>query len=227
MNDRVVALKDFGGVARLFPLPDVVLFPQVMLPLHIFEPRYRSMTAHALAGDRLIAMALLRPGWEADYEGHPPLHEVACLGEIVADQRLTDGRYNIVLRGLSRARIVAELAPVASYRSARLDLCQEDEAIAPDYEAACRKRLAAIVPGQLTSLGVAADEVSQLLDAGLPLGVLTDLFGFALPLSVESKQELLGELQVRRRIARLLELLQTQNASAEDAAPFPPRFSPN
>src|SRR5437763_9199059 len=98
------------SVARLFPLPNVVLFPHVMLPLHIFEPRYRQMTADALAGDRLLALVLLRPGWEADYEGRPLLHAMACLGKIVADQRLPDGRYNLLLRGLCRGRLVNEMS---------------------------------------------------------------------------------------------------------------------
>src|SRR5947199_7503065 len=89
-----------GGVIRLFPLPNLVLFPGAMQPLHIFEPRYRQMTADALAGDRLIAMALPQPGWEPHYLGKPALHPVACLGRILAEQELADGRYNILLRGL-------------------------------------------------------------------------------------------------------------------------------
>src|SRR5215216_1637862 len=102
------ALAGFGGVARLFPLPNLVLFPHVMQPLHIFEPRYRQMTADALDGDRLIAMVLPRPGWELDYAGKPAVHPVACLGKVVAEQRLDDGRFNILLRGLSRLRIIEE-----------------------------------------------------------------------------------------------------------------------
>src|ERR1700693_6078222 len=106
MNDDLAALKNFGGSARLFPLPNVVFFPQVMQPLHIFEPRYRQMTADALAGDRLIALVLPKPGWEPDYAGSPSVHSVACLGKIVADQLVEDGRYNILLRGLGRIQIL-------------------------------------------------------------------------------------------------------------------------
>ena len=86
----------------LFPLPNVVLFPNVFLPLHIFEPRYRAMVADAIAGDRMIGMVLLRPGWEHDYEGRPPVFAVGCSGVITHVEQLADGRYNIVLRG-SRA----------------------------------------------------------------------------------------------------------------------------
>ena len=92
----------------LFPLPNVVLFPNVFLPLHIFEPRYRAMVADAITGDRMIGMVLLRPGWEHDYEGRPPVFAVGCSGVITHVEQLADGRYNIVLRGLERFRILEE-----------------------------------------------------------------------------------------------------------------------
>jgi Lon protease-like protein len=92
----------------IFPLPNVVLFPGVFLPLHIFEIRYREMVADALLGDRIIGMTLLRPGWEADYEGRPPIYPIGCSGLITHFERLTDGRYNIVLRGLERFRVIEE-----------------------------------------------------------------------------------------------------------------------
>lgn len=92
----------------LFPLPNAVLFPSVFLPLHIFEARYRDMVATALAGERLIGMVLLKPGWEADAEGRPPVFDIGCAGLITHADRLADGRYNIVLRGLQRFRITAQ-----------------------------------------------------------------------------------------------------------------------
>src|SRR5438876_8561719 len=101
----------------LFPLPNVVLFPNVFLPLHIFEPRYREMIADALASDRLIGMVLLRPGWDRDYEGRPPVYPVGCSGVVTHAEHLRDGRYDIVLRGLDRFRIVEEDAS-RSYRRA-------------------------------------------------------------------------------------------------------------
>src|SRR4029453_2152934 len=76
----------------IFPLPNVVLFPSVFLPLHIFEPRYREMVGEALAGDRIIGMALLRPGWEGDYEGRPPIYPVGCAGFITFSEQHSDGR---------------------------------------------------------------------------------------------------------------------------------------
>jgi Lon protease-like protein len=92
----------------IFPLPNVVLFANVFLPLHIFEPRYRTMVADALAGDRIIGMVLLQPGYEVNYEGRPPVYPVGCAGVITHSEALPDGRYNIVLRGLDKFRILRE-----------------------------------------------------------------------------------------------------------------------
>src|SRR6185295_17818562 len=108
----------------LFPLPDVVLFPNVFLPLHIFEPRYREMVGQAIEGDRIIGMVRFRPGWEGDNEGRPKVYPVGCAGLISEAQHLPDGRYNIVLRGLEKFRIVDE-DPGRSYRIARVDTIME------------------------------------------------------------------------------------------------------
>ena len=104
----------------LFPLPSVVLFPNVPLPLHIFEPRYRQMIAEALEGDRIIGMVLLRPGYESDYEGTPPIYPTGCSGLITDVDRLEDGRYNLMLRGLEKFTIQREELPAVGrlYRSA-------------------------------------------------------------------------------------------------------------
>ena len=101
----------FPSSLPIFPLPTVVLFPNVFLPLHIFEPRYRQMIADALAGDRLIGMVLLRPGHDADYEGRPPIYSVGCTGLITHAERLDDGRFNLVLRGLDKFTILGEEDP--------------------------------------------------------------------------------------------------------------------
>ena len=92
----------------IFPLPNVVLFPNVLLPLNVFEPRYRTMVADALEGDRIIGMTLLKPGYEANYEGRPPVYAIGCAGVITHAQPLADGRYEIVLRGLDKFRIARE-----------------------------------------------------------------------------------------------------------------------
>src|SRR5256885_16113186 len=96
--------QTFSGMVRLFPLPNLVLYPHVMQPLHVFEERYREMLEDALAGAQLIAMAVLEPGWEPDYDSRPPVEQYACLGKAGAHHRLKDGRYNGLLPGRNRGR---------------------------------------------------------------------------------------------------------------------------
>lgn len=123
----------------LFPLPNVVLFPNVFLPLHIFEPRYRQMVNEALARDRMIGMVLLKPGFETEYERCPAVYGVGCAGSITHVERLPDGRFNIVLQGLEKFRIHREQAPTEAvlYREAHIT------AIADSLEAAERPALQA------------------------------------------------------------------------------------
>jgi uncharacterized protein len=230
MSGEAAVPENFNGTARLFPLPNVVLFPEVLLPLHIFEPRYRQMKADALAGDRLIAMALLRPGWEKEYEARPPLYPTVCLGRIVAHQQLDDGRSNLLLRGLSRARIVAELPPERLYRRAQLELFGDTGVPTEQAALGYRRKLTRLARPWLRTLGPASSQVPKLLTSDLPVGVLADLLAFALPLPVEFKQELLGEQDTGERIRRLLECLATRPASAAadtTGQAFPPEFSPN
>lgn len=112
----------------LFPLPNVVLFPAALLPLHIFEPRYRAMITDALEGERLVGMVMLRPGWEPHYEEAPAVYPVGCAGFITHADRLPDGRYNIILRGLEKFRILSERPAregVEEYRVALIDSIKE------------------------------------------------------------------------------------------------------
>jgi Lon protease-like protein len=206
---------------RLFPLPNLVFFPGVMQPLHIFEPRYRQMTADALAGDRVIALVLPRSGWEKDYAGKPALYPVACAGRIVADQKLADGRFNILLRGLSRVRIIEEVPQPKLYRVARVEAL--DEVACPDAaeEAAWRQRLRAQAPDWFQGPSDVRDRLLEVLNGDLGLGALCDLIAFALPLDAEFKQTLLEELDVTRRLDRLLRHL------GSTRRPFPPEFSAN
>jgi len=102
----------------VFPLPDVVLFPRAALPLHIFELRYRTMVRDALSGDRLIAMALLKPGWERAYANSPAYHPLACVGRIERAEWLPDDCYDLLLVGVARVRLGA-LTREFPYRTAR------------------------------------------------------------------------------------------------------------
>ena len=108
----------------IFPLPNAVLFPNVFMPLHIFEPRYRAMVSDALADDRIIGMVLLRAGFERDYEGRPSIFPIGCAGVITHSERLADGRFNIVLKGIEKFRVTGEDAS-KPYRLATIDSMPE------------------------------------------------------------------------------------------------------
>jgi hypothetical protein len=108
----------------IFPLQDVMLFPNVLRPLLIFEPRYRAMVADALKGDRIIGMVMLRPGHEAEYEGRPPVYPIGCAGVMTDVEQLPDGRYTIVLQGLVKFRIAGE-DQSRPYRLARVEAMPE------------------------------------------------------------------------------------------------------
>ena len=130
----------------IFPLDDLMVFPNILRPLHVFEPRYRAMVAAALKGDRVIGMIQLRPGYEANYEGRPPVFAMGCAGVITDFEQLPDGRYNIVLRGLVKFRILSEDASLP-YRVARVEAILEE----PDNQERAalgkqRERLVALLP---------------------------------------------------------------------------------
>jgi uncharacterized protein len=111
-------LAPFSGIVPVFPLTATVFFPGVVLPLHVFEPRYRAMVEDAARGERLIAVATLLPGWEHLAEGAPPYHPLATVGRLVRVEELGDGRKNIALRGLERVRLEEEPGD-RPYRRAR------------------------------------------------------------------------------------------------------------
>jgi len=114
-------------VTPLFPLPDVVFFPKTLLPLHVYEPRYRALASEALEQDRIICTALLKPGWESDYYGSPEVYPVGCVGKIVHHQKLPDGRYNITLDGIGKVRIESSVR-LTPYRLVRVTPVEDDSA---------------------------------------------------------------------------------------------------
>jgi Lon protease-like protein len=229
MSDPLTSLSGFSGVARLFPLPNLVLFPFVIQPLHVFEPRYRELMQDALQGDRLIALALLQPGWEGDYHKAPPIHPVICIGRIFQEQRLPDGRWNLLLHGLARARVEEELETEKRYRTARVTLLHDMDPPAADAQP-LRRELGRRMTAWLSTQGSAQDQLQKLLESSLPLGALCDIFVFALPIDVEVKQRLLEEVDVGRRVSLLIDHLDAKAPSAPAKGTdrkFPPEFSPN
>jgi Lon protease-like protein len=210
--------KRFSGKVPLFPLPNVVLFPGMFLPLHIFEPRYRQMTRDALQGERLLAMALLKPGWQADYEGTPAIHPVVGVGKIIEHTKLEDGKYNLVLLGLARARVIEESAG-AAYRTATVEVLEDP----PEAVGAHERR-------RRTLLTIYAQIMKQLTEGGLPappedvpLGLLTDLVTSLLSIDLSVRQELLEELDPEARCDRLLRMLESAPGPSPEGPPRPRR----
>jgi Lon protease-like protein len=184
----------------------VVLFPGTTLPLHVFEPRYRKMTADALASDRAIGMALLRPGWEPDYEGRPPVFAVGCAGRIVRAEALPDGRYDIVLQATSRFRILEEHAG-KPYRLATVREIPEPPGDAAALADARRAVLAAI--------GRAVDGPTRLVVADLPDELFVNGLCQALAFEAIERQSLLECDTIVGRARRLAELIEFR--TLEDA----------
>ncbi len=145
----------------LFPLPNVVLFPNVFLPLHVFEPRYRQMVHQALAADRMIGMVLLKPGYEAQYEQAPPIYDIGCAGTITHVERLPDGRFNIVLKGIEKFRVEREQPPTDTVLYREAQVCAIAEALTADGRALLQQQRTALET-RLAPLFSAARAASRL-----------------------------------------------------------------
>jgi Lon protease-like protein len=170
------------------------------LPLHIFEPRYRKMVADTLITHRSIGMVLLKPGWEEGYEGRPPVYATGCSGAIAQHERLEDGRYNIVLRGQTRFRVIEEHEG-EPYRLATVETLT-DEPGPPEVLDRLRKRV-------LTTIARAAEGPKSLVLQGeLPHDLLVNALSQSLGLRPVEKQSLLGCDTLEARYRRLLEILE-------------------
>jgi Lon protease-like protein len=184
----------------LFPLPDTVLFPGMPLPLHVFEPRYRKMVKDALGTHRTIGMVLLRPGWEEDYEGRPPIYPVGCAGTIAQHERLEDGRYNIVLRARSRFRVLEEHEG-EPYRVASVETLSDETGDAAALDS-LRKQL-------LSTVARAAEGPKSLVLQGeLPHELLVNALSQSLGLHPVEKQSLLDCDTLEARYGRLIEIIE-------------------
>lgn len=188
----------------LFPLPNVVLFPKVFLPLHVFEARYRELVADALASDRMIGMVLLRPGWERDYEGRPAVYPIGCSGVITHVERLADGRYNIVLRGLDRFRILSE-DHGRRYRRATVEALPDAPTAAADLAAVRQQRtkLEALLAPAVEKAGADPKTASAMGDEDL-----VNALAQYLDLEPLERQALLEQSCLRTRAESLVELLE-------------------
>ncbi|HWU39744.1 MAG TPA: LON peptidase substrate-binding domain-containing protein [Candidatus Acidoferrum sp.] len=207
----------------IFPLPDVVLFPHTLQPLHIFEPRYREMVRDCLAGDKRLAMALLRPGWESDYYGRPPVYPIAGAGEIVRHEELPDGRFNILLRGTMRVSITAEIPAEKSYRLARARPLPDRYPDANPKAMGDRlERLKVFYLRILSEVQKGQGEAAKIFSGVKDPGIIVDRIASAAISESETRQKVLEALDVSTRMAILqdhlvavLSHLSDRNASAE------------
>lgn len=204
----------------LFPLSDVVLFPGCLAPLHIFELRYRQMAEAALEGERLIGMVTVRPDAREEMGGNPPIYATGCAGLITDHERLPDGRYNIVLRGVKRFRVESEATPEGErlYRLADVRWLDDPEGGPADGRAGLREG----VLGHLRRLarrGQTGEEVSLAELAELDDGAFTNSLCQGLGLPPEEKQGLLEAASLTERLTRLEGLLAFHLASLDGPDP--------
>lgn len=190
----------------LFPLPDVVLFPRAVLPLHIFEERYKAMTADVLAGEGLIAIALLQPGWEKNYYQKPAVESVVCVGQILNWERLPDGKYNFLLQGRMRGTIVGE-ENSGHYRVARIEPIVETNVMEIDLTNDRQRLMEMFCCGKMAST-TAGKELQKIVASQLPTNEVADLLAFHVLNNIRLKQSLLAEPDVARRVCRLVSALE-------------------
>ncbi len=212
---------DFRQPVPLFPLPSCVLLPWATVPLHIFEPRYRKMTSDALDSRGLIAMAMFEgDNWRKDYEGNPDIRPVVCVGYIVRHERLPDGRFNILLQGACRARVVRE-TPVKLYRQAFLEPLETTPPMEIDL-ADERERLECLLNDpmlqQLSSVAAVRNWVSR----EIPTAALIDLATMAVCEDSDQRYELLSESVTQVRAHWLERWLRTTRRTLSLAGKFEP-----
>ena len=188
-----------SAALKVFPLPSAVLFPASALPLHIFEERYRQMVDDALQTDQVIAIAALQPGWEAGYYERPTLESICCAGVLSWHEALEDGRFNIVLHGAVRMRVLTELPTTHLYREVRAEPLLDPPYAGPEEEQVRQAvlELSARIPTQVGE---------KLLQGAMREkgGALADVIAATVVSDVGRRQQLLCELDPRRRLQAVL-----------------------
>jgi Lon protease-like protein len=196
--ERVQATLD---ALKVFPLPGAVLFPGTAVPLHIFEPRYRAMVRDCLQGDRILALAQIEPHDAETRVEKPRLRPICCAGMVIWQEGLPDGRSNIILQGIVRARILGELdTPALPYRQVQIQPLEDPPFDGPE-EALLRQavlELSGRIPAE------AGEELAQTA-ARTSGGGLADAVAAAVISDADRRQALLCELDVAARLRAVLE----------------------
>jgi len=202
----VANLKNFSGVIPLFPLSSVVFFPNTLLPLHIFEPRYKEMVNAAINNEKIIGMALLKPGWERDYYGNPEVYDVIGMGRIVSSEVFEDGKTNIILYGLKRAKI-QEIITDLPYRLARVSIMDDNSDTKDEIY---RGKIEELIYKWNLYLNEKQKAHRINVNTKLPLENLTDALASLIFSNVFDKQRLLEETNLRKRAEIIIDDLQTR-----------------
>jgi Lon protease-like protein len=209
-------LRDFGGVVRLFPLPRMVLFPDGFAPLNVFEPRYLELVKDALPDDGLIATALLKPGYEEDYDGSPAIHSTVSIGRILRPRAKPNGHIELLLYGIARARLIEEIAS-QPYRKARVALLEDVVPPGNAERVAQRLRRALeLVPGRQPMIWGLRRMAEQIRGIDAAPGRYADAVAGASDLPEETLYEILEEVDVLKRFDLLIRHLE---ARADEGAP--------
>jgi Lon protease-like protein len=195
----------------IFPLPQTVLFPGALLPLHVFEPRYRAMVKDALATHRAIAVALIRDSHERDAHGHPTIETVTGLGVIIDHAQRPDGRYNILLHGRGRVRL-EELPFVPPYRRARATLLHSVSGETPSRDLTALLASAAAFAADIRARD---PEFDFRIPPHTPASAAADLAAHHLVLDARERQAILEMLDVAERVRRTTEALALQHAALQ------------
>ena len=201
----------------VFPLPNVVLFPHAVVPLHVFELRYRTLVRDALEGERLIALALLKPGWEADYHGSPAFHELGCLARFEGVEWLPDGGYDLELLGLSRVRFGARVREYP-YRAVRVELLPEAPYAEDDPVVRCERRVLLDLYRRIVR-GVECHVDSFSSSDDLPFVSIVNGVCMVAPLEAEERLGLLALDSVVERGHRASELIASRLLPGGSAEP--------
>lgn len=242
LDDVTRLPDDFDGRVRLFPLPELVVFPHAMQPLHVFEPRYCEMLRESLNGDRLIAMATLQGGATSWAQAHPPIAPFVCVSRIVTHAEVESDRHNILLVGSKRARIVREIDAGRSFRLA--DVAVTDDIYPPsgaEHRTLLKRQLLEAFGSVIPASPTAKQHLYELMSGEMGLGPITDIIAYTLPFDTADKLRLLGIEDVDQRAAELTDLLRSgkvhahsvsaEEQQADSSRPederFPPPFSRN
>lgn len=191
--------RELARVA-MFPLPNGVLLPGALMPLHIFEPRYRAMMRDILDGSGLIALARLRPGYEADYFGRPAVHQTLGIGRVIDSYALDDGRYDVLVRGLIRATLVEELPAVHAYREVRASELVDRVPVEPGVLGAVHSQLINLCDELSTLIAQGGEELRALVRRASSPGTCADMVASVLIVDPDERQAL---LETRDPLARL------------------------